>query len=83
MQQRSTACHREQQRPKADKASRRCLETDNGSSRVSRAKIGDAALAGSQRLGDGTHILFRHVAGARLERLLFLAVDLLCDYFRT
>ena len=83
MQQCSAARDREQQRPEADEATRRCLETNNGSTRVSRAKIGDTSLTGCKRLGNGSDILFGYVTSSRLKRFLFLAVDFLCDYLWT
>ena len=58
-------------------AAGRRLEGDDRAAGVAGAQVGDPALAGRERLGDGADVLVGHVDDASLERLVALAVDLL------
>ena len=79
VQQRRAAGGGQQQRAEADQPARRCLEGDDGAAGVAGAQVGDPALAGGERLGDGADVLVGHVEHAPLERLVALAVDLADD----
>ena len=66
----------EQQRAEPDQPARRRLEGDDRAAGVAGAQVGDPALPGRERLGDGADVLVGHVDDAALERLVALAVDL-------
>ena len=66
----------QQQRAEADEPAAGASKRDDRAAGVAGTQVGDAALAGRERLGDGADVLVGHVDDAALERLVALAVDL-------
>ncbi len=57
MDQSSAASRSDQQCAKAEQAPRRCLERDDCASGIAGPEVGDLALAGGNRLGNGADVV--------------------------